>query len=130
MFEERGLEVGIFAGLAVALAGSVFLPALQLISTVAGAAVAAFLLAKNGKEGLLTGSIIGFTLLFFGVINLYYGSVFPTEGIFSSAIGFAPFDTTMKMFVFASAYVLVSSVLAGAVTGFLKYEEDYEFATV
>lgn len=130
MFEDRGFELGIFAGLFIAVTGSILLPEFQLISTIAGGATAAFLTSRNGKEGLLSGVVIGFTLVFFAVINLYHNAAFPIQDLVGSAIGYAPFNTTMPMFLFASVYILVSSTVAGGLTGFIKYEEDYEFSTV
>lgn len=130
MFEDRGFELGIFSGLFIAVTGSILLPEFQLISTIAGGAAAALLTSKNGKEGLLSGFVVGFTLLFFAVVNLYHNAAFPIQGLVGSAISYAPFNTTMPMFIFAAAYILVSSTVAGGLTGFVKYEEDYEFSTV
>lgn len=130
MFEDRGFELGIFSGLLVAVIGSIVLPGFELVSTLAAGATAAFLTSKNGKEGLLSGFVVGFTLLFFAVVNLYHNAAFPIQGLVGSAISYAPFNRTMPMFIFASAYIMISTTLAGGITGFLKYEEDYEFSTV
>lgn len=129
MFEDRTFEKGIFSGLALAIIGSVLLPGLQILAAAAGTVLAAFIVASNRNEGVLTGFTMGFTIVFLGLVNLFSQAGLPVTGIMKSAIGFSPFKTTVALFVTGSLIVLAVTTITGALTGFMKYEEDFEYAT-
>lgn len=129
MSEGRTFEKGIFSGLAISIAGSLILPVFQLVAVVAGTILAAVIAAKNYREGLITGFVTGFSIVFVALLNLYTGAGLPVQGIMSSAMSFSPANTTMGLFISASLLVMALSTVSGAITGYVIHEEEFDYST-
>lgn len=126
---DFSLELGVLTGLVVALGLSQILPAYSFLATLAGGGVAAYLHARNYKQGALAGLLTGLSMALMIYLEMQRITM-PTGEIVSSIVVYSSSNTSTGLYMFAAAYTVISSTLAGLVTGKLIYSDEFSFHVV
>lgn len=126
---DFSLELGVLTGLVVALGLSQILPVYSFLATLAGGAVAAYLHARNYKQGAIAGLLTGLSMALMIYLQMQRMAM-PTGEIIHSVIAYSSASTSAGLYLFAGVYTVISTTVAGIVTGKLIYSDEFSFHVV